>query len=326
MANVRAFKNFETPKEEGTYNRLLCLNGRAKGVAYFITGRRCIIGRSDKADIQVFDIKSSREHAEITIVGNDVIVTDLGSQNGVVVNDLAVRQHKLKDGDKLIIGQTVFKFGKIKVAGPKNKKIAKTNEDEFVDDEEAPSKKKNPLVLLIVIGAAAYFFLGDKGGNSGGGMADRKRMRNKGVFKQQTIMDDFTTAVNQKKHRQDKVTNKKLQLIFQKGLREYRSANYFRAMNEFKKALIIKPDDMQANFYLRKTKDALDNTILEHRDKGTRDYNSLKYSSAIVEFCSIIRMLQNYPEDKRYVNADKKVKEIEKLMGLEKGEVKCFKK
>ena len=48
------------------------------------------------------DIKSSREHAEIAQVGKDYNVTDLESQNSVVVNDLKIKQHTLNEGDKVI--------------------------------------------------------------------------------------------------------------------------------------------------------------------------------------------------------------------------------
>ena len=89
MSNaVKLLKHFEAPKEEGVYYRLVCLTGKDKGQAYILMGKRVVMGRSDGADIRVMDIKSSREHAEIIKVGKDFVLTDLGSQNGIIINDL----------------------------------------------------------------------------------------------------------------------------------------------------------------------------------------------------------------------------------------------
>jgi pSer/pThr/pTyr-binding forkhead associated (FHA) protein len=318
--NVVQYKNFEAPKEEGVYYRLLCLNGRGKGVSYFLMGKRIVIGRADTVDIQVFDIKSSREHAEITKVGKDVIVTDLGSQNGVVVNDLKVRQHRLKDGDKLIIGQTVFKFGRIKVAGSRKKEVKKVDTDEEEVEEEV-KKKKNPIVLIILALGGIYMFLSDSGDE---GYSRNGRMKNKSLFKTKMLTDDFSNAVEKKKLAIDKETAEKMKLIFQQGLREYRGGNYFRAMNEFKKALIVKPDDAQANYYLRKAKDALDDLIKQHFNKGIKEFDALKFNSAKVEYCSIRRILYNYPDHEDFKKAGCKLREIEKSLGMDKCEIECI--
>ena len=113
--NVLVLKHFEAPKDAGTYFRLVCLTGTSKGETYVLTGNRIVIGRGEKADIRLNDTKSSREHAEITKVGSNWVATDLGSQNGIMVNDKKVTQAQLSEGDKLIIGQTVFKFAKVEV-------------------------------------------------------------------------------------------------------------------------------------------------------------------------------------------------------------------
>lgn len=316
--NVAQFKNFEAPREEGVYYRLLCLNGRGKGVSYFLMGKRVVVGRSETVDIQVFDIKSSREHAEITRVGNDVIVTDLGSQNGVIVNDLKVRQHKLKDGDKLIIGQTVFKFGRVKVAGSKKKELRKVDvqEDEVIEDTP---KKKNPIILIIVALGGVYLLLNQNNDEN----VSTERAKNKSIFQQKLIVDDFSNAAERKKLDVDKQTAEKLKLIFQLGLREFRSGNYFRSMNEFKKALIVKPDDPQANFYLRKAKDALDDMIKQRFEKASKDFDALKYASAQVEYCAVIRTLHSYPEHESYKKAKENLNQIEKILGMEQNAIKC---
>lgn len=322
--NIAVFKNFETPKEEGVYFRLLCLTGKAKGVSYFLLGRRVVLGRSDKTDIQVYDIKSSREHAEISRVGNEMVVTDLNSQNGIIVNDFKVKQHSLKDGDKLVIGQTVYKFSQIKVTDPMKKRqqmLARQAEIAQQEEEEQPKKGKSPLMLIvIVVGGLGLLFLENR---PSGEKLDRKKIQ-EANFKMQTISDDFTKALDQKRLQEDKEIKEKLRVIYQLGLREYREGNFFRAIKEFNRALVVKPDDAQAQFYLRKSKGALDDIIKQYREKGDRDFNSLKYQSSSVSYCSIIRLLHNYPEDERRKNAEEKIDKIEGILGMDKGAIKCL--
>ena len=155
--NVLVLKHFESPKEAGTYFRLVCLTGSSKGESFVLAGNRIIIGRGDKADIRLNDTKASREHAEITKVGNAWVATDLGSQNGIMINENKVTQGQLNEGDKLIVGQTVFKFAKVEVSA-KPKSLKDKN-------QEAPTAKTTNKTLIPVILMAAliiYFILGEK--------------------------------------------------------------------------------------------------------------------------------------------------------------------
>ncbi len=333
-ANVKLLKHFEAPKEYGVYYRLLCLTGDNKGVAYFLQGSRVILGRSDKADIVLKDLKSSREHAELAHVGEDYIVTDLGSQNGIIVNDLKIKQHKLKDGDKLIIGSTVFKFGKVivkedkkesKVEELKNKleKVKRGDEEEKASakpGEEGPKKIKP---IHMIIGVAVLVVLMMDGGDDKG---KKKEKQEKGSYKLNEISSEFETALQKRRYNQDRELKDKLNNIFQKGLREYREENYFRAMKEFNLALVLSPNDGQAQFYLQKTKDALDKKITNYKMKSKRDEDSLHYQSAIVSYCAIIRLLHNYPEDERYKEAELSIRELEKKLDMEENEVSCLQK
>ena len=79
---VKVVNNFRAPKKVGVHQRLLCLTGQNKGVSYFISGKRVVLGRADQVDVQVLDEKASREHAEIVNVAGDFILTDLRARMG----------------------------------------------------------------------------------------------------------------------------------------------------------------------------------------------------------------------------------------------------
>lgn len=314
--NVLALKHFEQPSEEGTWWRLMCLTGQAKGEAFILKGNRIVMGRSEKADVRVMDIKSSREHAEITRVNNEWVLTDLGSQNGIVVNDQKVTQSKLKEGDKIVIGQTVYKFGKLEVKAKKA-----TREKEEVVEEAAPAggRKVSALLSLVIAVALAMIFLSEEPAAPA-----KKRVEDTSNVKD--VSDEYLRLVQQKKVTEDKTQKLKLNTIFQRGLREYREKNYFRAINEFNLALILNPNDPLADFYLRKTKEELDKVIADHFVKGTRDEEGLHYQSALVSYCAVIRLLHDYESDARYKTAEENIKNLEAKMGIEPGESNCIKK
>lgn len=312
--NVLVLKHFESPKEAGTYFRLVCLTGSSKGESYVLSANRIVIGRGDKADIRLNDTKASREHAEVTKVGSNWVATDLGSQNGIIINDKKVTQGQLNEGDKLIVGQTVFKFAKVEVSGK-----SKTKEK----DQDAPegAGKKTLVPMILMAGLIIYFVLGsdDKGNKDEG----KKKQPTSGY---QDVSSEYLAQLKKRQANEDKAVKEKLNVIYQRGLREYREGNYFRAIAEFNLALIIAPGDSYAEYHLRKTKEKLDKTIEEFTIRAQRDEGALKFQSAIVSYCSIIRLLYTVPEDTRYKNAEKMIKDLESKMGSEPGETSCLKK
>ncbi len=314
--NVLVLKHFESPKEAGVYFRLVCLTGPHKGESYVLVGNRIVIGRSEKADIKLNDTKSSREHAEITKVGDSWMVTDLGSQNGVMINEKKIDQKSLTEGDKLIVGQSVFKFAKVEVTS-KNKVIKESVE------EESGKKNKSliPIIGLLLVLAWMYLF-DDEDKNS----AKKSNQNKPAAANYQDVSSEYVTALKKRQANEDKQVKEKLHVIYQRGLREYREGNYFRAIAEFNLALIIAPGDSQAEYYLRKTKEDLDSAIEGYTAKAIRDEEALKFQSAIVSYCSIVRLLYTVPDDTRYKNAEKQIKELEGKLGMESGETNCLKK
>jgi pSer/pThr/pTyr-binding forkhead associated (FHA) protein len=311
--NVLVLKHFESPKDAGVYHRLICLTGGNKGESYILLGNRIVIGRSDKADIRLNDTKASREHAEVTKVGPNWVATDLGSQNGVIVNDKKISQHPLAEGDKLIVGQTVFKFAKVEV-GSKNKVVK-----ESVEEEKGSNKTFLPFLLLI--GIVAFVFL--SGGDEKKEAVPVKK-REEAIFTDTN--DELATAIQKRQANENKQVKEKLNVIYQRGLRELRERNYYRAIHEFNLALIIAPGDSQAEYYLRKTKEELDKEIEGYIVNAQRDESSLKFKSAIISYCSITRLLYSVPDDPRHKNAVTQIKDLESKLGMEAGETDCLKK
>ncbi len=89
---------------------LVVIYGLDLGKKYNLDKETTIIGRSAKSEIQVDQESVSRNHAKIVVEGSGLVLKDLGSTNGTYVNDQVVDELRLRDGDLIKIGRTIFKF------------------------------------------------------------------------------------------------------------------------------------------------------------------------------------------------------------------------
>ena len=71
---------------------------------------RTVIGKAPDCDIVLEDDLVSGKHCEVRYDGNTYKIVDLGSTNGIVVNDKRVLTSELVDGDSLKLGRVEWKF------------------------------------------------------------------------------------------------------------------------------------------------------------------------------------------------------------------------
>jgi serine phosphatase RsbU (regulator of sigma subunit) len=75
------------------------------------------IGRGELADVRLDDVTVSRRHAELRPDLGAWLLVDLGSANGVLVNDQRIAAPRaLVDGDRIGIGQVVLRFASARPA------------------------------------------------------------------------------------------------------------------------------------------------------------------------------------------------------------------
>ena len=78
---------------------------------YVLDGPVAVIGRSREADCVLSDPNVSRRHAELRRSSTgDWQIVDLGSTNGVKVNERHVDRSRLSPGDEVTLGTTTFAF------------------------------------------------------------------------------------------------------------------------------------------------------------------------------------------------------------------------
>ncbi len=84
------------------------------GKTYHFSQHAIRIGRDKRNTIQLDDLKVSKHHCEISTIKTagmeQIVVKDLGSTNGTYVNNELTRQRILSSGDKITVGETIFRF------------------------------------------------------------------------------------------------------------------------------------------------------------------------------------------------------------------------
>jgi hypothetical protein len=94
------------PGGAGRGVRLVANDGRT----YPLSIGSTVIGRGDQANLRLPDVGISRRHARLDFDGAQVVLTDLGSTNGTMVNGQRVSAVALNPGDMIQIGTTTLTF------------------------------------------------------------------------------------------------------------------------------------------------------------------------------------------------------------------------
>ena len=95
---------------------LISLRGVLLAVPIPLERNEVTLGRALEADVRVNDSRASRLHARLTVERepNSSVVrfklTDLGSTNGTIVNGQPITEVILNEGDKIVIGDQLFRF------------------------------------------------------------------------------------------------------------------------------------------------------------------------------------------------------------------------
>jgi signal transduction histidine kinase len=72
---------------------------------FSIGGNSLLIGRSSKSDVVLADSAISREHARLRMDRDHLVIEDLGSTNGVVLNGERVTSASIRAGDIMLMGK-----------------------------------------------------------------------------------------------------------------------------------------------------------------------------------------------------------------------------
>ncbi|MBN2529855.1 MAG: FHA domain-containing protein [Deltaproteobacteria bacterium] len=92
------------------YARLVMVEGEDVGMELALTDQLYIIGRGDRANMFLQDPSISRAHARLEGSGDNWVVSDLDSSNGLYVNGNKRDDYLLRSGDVVEFGNTHFRY------------------------------------------------------------------------------------------------------------------------------------------------------------------------------------------------------------------------
>jgi len=99
-----------TPSGSKSY-ALKFISGKYQGGEFPLKqDKQIVIGRSSELDMVLVEDMVSRKHAKILIANGAITIEDLGSTNGTFVNGEKVKQARLKEGDRILIGTSILKL------------------------------------------------------------------------------------------------------------------------------------------------------------------------------------------------------------------------
>jgi len=107
--SIRNATNGKSPTvPTGRPFELVIVEGDELGKRFVIAKAQMTIGRGVGVDIQLKDPEVSREHCVIECFGDTLIIKDLRSANGTVLNGFLVRRDLLKPSDRIHVGNTTL--------------------------------------------------------------------------------------------------------------------------------------------------------------------------------------------------------------------------
>jgi DNA-binding SARP family transcriptional activator len=80
------------------------------GQAFLLTEGTTLIGRDPAAAVRLVDSRVSRRHAEIDANSERCLLRDLASTNGTTINDVAITEQVMQDGDRIGLGGVALVF------------------------------------------------------------------------------------------------------------------------------------------------------------------------------------------------------------------------
>ena len=129
---------------------LIILSGKHQGKRLTLPEGEAVIGRDETCQIRLATNEISRQHCRLMCEGDKVVVYDLGSRNGTLINDVAIHgQAELQPGDTLRVGPVAFQLaGKKPTVATAPKKSA--TDDSIMDwlaDEEGESRSGDTTIV-----------------------------------------------------------------------------------------------------------------------------------------------------------------------------------
>ncbi len=165
LPRLIAARHHRSPAMKPTY-RIIVVSGPDHGAQIEPTVSSVTIGREDGCGFVLTDTSVSRRHIEIVRAGGVVILRDLGSANGTLINGAAVAEsQRLGSGDRIVIGTTELLFvdtAPLDAARASDAETKRFDHDRLVGDSE-PMQELGRLITRVAPSDATVLVMGESG-------------------------------------------------------------------------------------------------------------------------------------------------------------------
>jgi pSer/pThr/pTyr-binding forkhead associated (FHA) protein len=86
---------------------LVCLDGHAD---ISLDRAPVVVGRHRWCDVRIASLQVSRRHCRLALARDSVLVRDLGSTNGTLINGERIKEGVLRPGDELSIAHCRYRL------------------------------------------------------------------------------------------------------------------------------------------------------------------------------------------------------------------------
>ncbi len=293
-----------------------------------IVGISATVGRGEENDIVLADLKSSRVHAQFIFAQSEWNVKDLGSANGIQINQKRATSGRIVSGDVVSLGETSFEFltaesptlfllrppqsaeeiQKSKKAESEHlKRVLSLGSATATPAGQSQSQKKVLIYVVLAIAGALFFLMDDP--------SSKAKVGSKKVREAETQdLSKYLPAVAL-----DSVTARTVDQFYKAGFREFLNGNYLRAKPQFETVLQMQPSHQLARIYLENCDKELITQVDLHLKRGKRAMAGGKYKEAKANFESVLRFMFKDQASPAFTEARDQIELVNKMM---KGEVK----
>jgi pSer/pThr/pTyr-binding forkhead associated (FHA) protein len=331
---VLSFKNVAVPRQVGELARLRVLTGPDQGLIQIVRSKGVVLGRAEDVDVLMHDLKASRRHASLELTAEGWVLTDLGSDNGILFQGEFVRRTLIHEMDQFTLGETTYEFVPIEagtrmlqapfksateVRGQQiaylqqKQRVRQLSERATVSGpaQTEEQKKKGRVLLLVALGALGYMNL-DLITEFFSPSPQKVQAKNKPVAKKLPVGAlDFETI--QPPEGLEGV-KKAAEQHYRLGLRDYREGNYVRAKQQFSLALQVNPGHERARDYWAMCDVEIKNEMSRLRAQAAKARSIGRLSEAKGYYETMIRMLPGDDENDQLNEAKESLKDLNEEM------------
>lgn len=313
MGAALKFKHADVPRQASERARLKIVEGPDLGATYVVSSASATIGRGEDCDVILSDLKTSRKHAELVLVGDQWKIRDLGSANGIKCNGKVTRNAVVKSGDTVSLGATTLELISPEAgtamlrALPRSIEQVQADQAAFEAQKKkvrqlaqiggpakptaaaAPAAGKSPKGILILVALAAVGYVVMTS-------SDKPSVLRKHTEKKDLAQFLPSTST-------DAAVNHSAEMFLKSGFREFREKNYLRARTQFETVLQIDPSNTLAQRYLQNCNQGIDDEVKFELDRGKKAYESGALKQARLHYEGVLRLLYRDQSNPAYVEA-----------------------